>query len=100
MGWLTEDDDVTTNRVEFNHASLFAVEVGTTGPKGGDAGHGSRVHLKLEDLGGTAWEVEVDGHTIENPTSVTLTFGGDAEGTNCVKALEVAALLLRQDWPG
>ena len=52
----------------------------------------------MEDRGGTAWEVEIDGQIIEDPHPVVLTFGGDAEGTNFADALEVAAVLLRQGW--
>lgn len=91
--------EIDTDRQEFHHASVFAVEVGATGPRGGDAGHGSRCVLAFENLGGTAWEVEVDGQVVaDHPDRVVLRFGGDAEGHNLVQALEYAALRLRQSW--
>jgi hypothetical protein len=91
--------NIPTERQEYASAASFAVEVGTTGPRGGDAGHGGRTVLTLDNLVGTAWEVEIDGRVVAvDPDRVTLRFGGDSEGANLIGALEFAALTLRQRW--
>ena len=96
MGEL-DDISVSLERKDFINASIFAVEVGTTGFKGGDAGHGSRAVLVFENHGSTAWEAEVDGpHGGSHPDRVTLRFGGDSEIANLAEALEFASARLRE----
>lgn len=97
MSYLN-DVNVPTAAQDYTHASIFRVEAGCTAPQGGDAGHGSRAVLRLSDLGGTTWSVTVDGEERGHPGSVELWFGGDAEVDNLVRALEFAALTLRQNW--
>lgn len=96
MGEL-DGGGVATERAEFTNASLFAAEIGTTGYRGGDAGHGSRAILIFENLGATSWEVEVSGrHGATHPDRVTLRFGGDAEVANLADALDFVAARLRE----
>lgn len=97
MGWLDDNDaSMWTETREITHAAILEVEVGTNGYKGGDAGHGSRAFVRFKDQGGTAWSLTVDGQTVEGPTEVRLSFGGDAELSNLADALEWMALILRQ----
>lgn len=99
MTMLNDAGALPTARKEFVDFAQFAVETRTTGPRGGDAGHGSRVELTFENLGATAWEVEVDGVLIaDHPRSVTLRFGGDSEGANLVDGLEFALRELAAAW--
>lgn len=83
---------IVTKSQEFVHAALFGVEVGTTGLRGGDSGHGGRTYLRFTDQGST--NMTVDG--APNRESVSLVFGGDAELENLIAGLEFAVEVLKE----
>lgn len=83
-----------------NAAALMSMVVETTGLKGGDAGHGGAARLRLEESGGTSWEVMVHarGETYvfseSDLKSVEIRVFGDAEMENLQNALLQAAAFL------
>lgn len=81
---------IVTKSQTFYQASTFEVEVGTTGLKGGDTGHGGRTYLRFKDAGGT------DMNVVARKGEVTLTFGGDAELLNLIDALRFAVSVLKE----
>lgn len=83
-----------------NAAALMSLVTETTGPKGGDAGHGGASRIRIEESGGTAWEVAVN-YKGENYVfsdsdlrSVEIRVFGDAEMENLQSALLQAAAFL------
>jgi hypothetical protein len=91
----------------FTDACILEAEVITTGPMGGDAGHGGRTVLKLTTDGGDTISVGVrraPGDTYsfdpaEDPYSFMIVAEGDAEARVLVNALEWAAKQLRTQFP-
>jgi hypothetical protein len=59
---------------EFSGFCIIRASVSTTGPCGGDTGHGARLTLGFEDLGSTDMSIEV-----LSDRRFVLHFGGDAE---------------------
>jgi hypothetical protein len=82
--------NIVTKSRQFAGACSLEVEVGTTGARGGDAGHGCRTYLRLR-IFGAEMRVEVPQRRDE----VALIFGGDAELGNLIDALEFALDVLR-----
>ena len=54
--------EITTYTRDVVSANLLEVEAGTNGFQGGDAGHGSRAYIRIENMGGTAIQVNALGH--------------------------------------
>jgi hypothetical protein len=99
----------------FVSANLLEVEVIHNGYKGGDAGHGGFVTIKLSDAGSTAMDTVVlfnnmtkvnqlhhssetgEGFSIEQPDSVTLTFKGDTERDTLIESLEFILKELKEN---
>lgn len=81
---------------DFVDASLFRALVDTTGFKGGDAGHGSYLTIKFEDLGCTVWRAKGEGSGGQLD-SVTIQVQGDAEIRNMVRALRWMADELQKE---
>ena len=79
----------------FTGLCILKVVVGSNTPMDGDAGHGGRTILVLENEGGCAWDVEVDGKKIENPKRITIVMHGDDEAERLVEALEFVVKVLR-----
>lgn len=71
------------------------VEVGTNGYQGGDTGHGSRTYIRLEDIGGTDMEIET-GKNKYGSIYTEIKFGGDAELSNLLEALEFIQNTLKE----
>ena len=91
-----------THRVELELSSITVmnVQVESTPPCGGDAGHGAFTRLRLADEAGTCWSLvaeEYDGtvHQLE-PRSVELVVRGDDEQGQLLAALQVAVQVMRQ----
>lgn len=86
---------ITTKSKTFWNACALTVEAGTTGERGGDAGHGGRTYFRLffHDNMGMIEEPTIreahDGHEI------TLVLGGDAELHVLADGLQFAADTLR-----
>lgn len=75
-----------TYTTTITSANILEVEAGTTGPCGGDSGHGGRTMLRIADAAGTDIEVEWNPEKKE----VTILLGGDAEMGTFVAALRYA----------
>lgn len=69
-------------------AAVLDVEVGTTGARGGDSGHGCRAYLRLENHAG-----DMEFSLSKNGIEVRL--GGDSELNVLIDALEFAVTVLR-----
>jgi len=74
----------------FISSNILRCTVGTSGPCGGDAGHGSWIELCLEDEASTCWEVLVDNKRIYQPRRIMLRLRGDAEIDTFTRALGFA----------
>jgi len=82
----------------YSSITVLQVNAQSTGPCGGDAGHGSRSSLTMTDLAGMCWTVTVtdyDGsiHTFE-PQSVDIEVRGDDEQGQLLAALDLGRNVL------
>lgn len=76
---------------EFVSACILEVTVGTTGRKGGDAGHGGKTFITLKDAASTAMMVSVNGSEyLRDAGEVTIAFAGDCELENLINGLRFA----------
>ena len=83
-----------TATFESHTACIVSVEATTTGPQGGDAGHGGKATVLLcVDSG----DMFVNG---QPAGTVSLEFRGDAEVEGFVSCMEETARWLRQYYPG
>lgn len=74
----------------FTNANLLSVRVGTTGPCGGDSGHGGRVFLQIIDDGSTDLRIRVNDDKEQSVQKIALILGGDAEMETFLLALKFA----------
>ena len=74
---------------EFADCCVLGVEVGTTGPCGGDTGHGGRTYLLLMDVVSCDLKAEVEEDAY-GQREITISLGGDAELRVFIKALKFA----------
>ena len=89
-----------TKKYEIVRANIIVVEVGTTGYCGGDAGHGGRTMVSIEDLGGTAFEALIRQGGKEylfdmSGGKIEIRFAGDSELETLIEALECATRELK-----
>lgn len=79
---------------EVNHECSIGFSMTTTGLRGGDWGHGSRLLIEIEDLGGTAMEVR---ETVpkNGQSKLSILVGGDAELLAMAEGLEFLAKHIR-----
>ena len=80
---------VETWKAEMISANILEIEVGTTGYRGGDTGHGGRTYLRLKDVCSTDMAVDV----FEDEFIVEL--DGDTELQTLIEALEFALKVLK-----
>lgn len=77
----------------FSSITVLQVVADSTGPRGGDAGHGASASLTLKDLAGMCWTVTIvdhDGSVHEfEPQSVDITVRGDDEQGQLLAALSL-----------
>lgn len=78
-------------RKQFNSANILEVTAATTGYRGGDAGHGCRTIVRIEDRGGTAIKARVIPESIRGNGGVELALAGDCELLTLVDGLRFAA---------
>ena len=91
MDFETEKQKITKlSGKQLVSANILGIHAGTTGPQGGDWGHGSRAYVKLKDEGGTGWLIRVDGEVFQ-PTEIEILVGGDSELETFKNALFFAA---------
>ena len=87
---------------EINDAVRMRINYSTTGLRGGDAGHGGKTTVELENLS-AHFDSEVDGRQLK-AQSVTFSCHGDAEGRGLVRGFAeivegLASLLgVRNEW--
>lgn len=82
-------DDV--QRGGFMDYCSLDVTVGSTGLKGGDAGHGGKTFVTFENQYSTAMMVAVNGsNVLRDAEKITIAFAGDAELRNFVEGLRFA----------
>ncbi len=70
---------------EFSDACVTKFRLSVNECKGGDAGHGARLMLTVEDRGGTDMEVR------HEEGKISILFSGDAEIRNAALGLRFAA---------
>jgi hypothetical protein len=87
---------ITTKTKSIVNAALFEVEVGTTGLRGGDSGHGGRSYLRFKDQASSDFKISVVSSGESGNGEVVLTFGGDAELENLIEALQFALDVLKE----
>lgn len=66
--------EVTTYTGEIYSANVLKAEAGTGGFQGGDSGHGSRAHIRIEDMGGV--DICVNPLGLDGEEGVKLFLGG------------------------
>lgn len=76
-----------TKRKEFYGANILGAAISDTGSKGGDAGHGCHVKLKLNNVSATDWEVTT-WYEKGRPERLLIEFYGDSERKTLIEALE------------
>lgn len=97
MKKLTFDKiDVPLEVKDIENICSLRVEVGTTGIKGGDSGHGCRTVLRLTDLACTDMRCHVTRPFFNDDYAreIEITFGGDQELENFIKALNFSLVSL------
>ena len=83
-----DGQEVTTWTREILDCCCLEVEAGTNGYKGGDAGHGSRVYLRIFDMGDTSFCSKVDHMDLDDrKDEYVFALGGDAELSAVKEAL-------------
>lgn len=88
--------DVPTQTREMVSANVIEVEVGTTGHRGGDSGHGGRTYFRIKDLGSTDMSAKITGESCGNAGEIEISFGGDCELDTFIEALEFALKTLKE----
>lgn len=76
---LKKYDPVKTEYAEWRSCCHFDARLKTTGPCGGDAGHGGYTEVSFQDRGGTCMEAGANGGPVRPVANVTLRFRGDDE---------------------
>lgn len=83
-------------RKTFNSANILEVTVATTGYRGGDAGHGGRSVVRINDLGGTAIKARIIPESVHGNGGIELMLGGDCELITLIDGLRFAADALEE----
>lgn len=85
--------------LQLSSITVLRVQVESTPPCGGDAGHGAFSRVRLTDEAGLCWELVAEGYDGTRyelqPRSVELVVRGDDEQGQLLAALQVAAQVLR-----
>ncbi len=90
-----DTDSIKWKSKTFVSCNILKMLCGTNCPCGGDAGHGGKTILKLEDEACTDWEIYVNGQLVcECPQTVTLILKGDTENETFIDALKYASKYL------
>ncbi len=82
--------------VQMNDACVLELEIGSTGFKGGDTGHGGRTYFRLKNMGAADLDMQIN----EDSNELVLKFGGDAELSTFIDALEFATGKLKDSIVG
>tara|TARA_Y100001938_G_C8002248_1_gene385352 strand:- start:595 stop:945 length:351 start_codon:yes stop_codon:yes gene_type:complete len=81
-------DGVNITKAQLVSANILSVEVQENGIKGGDAGHGGFVKIKLTDDACTSMEARVNGDALREAEVVEIVFRGDTERDTLREALK------------
>ncbi|WP_086347993.1 hypothetical protein [Candidatus Enterococcus clewellii] len=87
---------VSTKVLEITNANILQVEVGTTGYRGGDTGHGGRTYFAIRDLAATDLEADVKKDVYGTVSAVEIELGGDTELETFIEGLEFAVKVLKE----
>jgi len=79
--------------------NLLRVAAGTNGLHGGDAGHGSKTFIEVEDLGGTEIEFKINDKQL-GKGGLQINLAGDAELKTVIEAFEFIAKTLKRQKGG
>lgn len=85
---LFDGTEIVTYTREVVSCNILEVEAGTTGYRGGDAGHGGRTYFRIEDDGGTYMKIKPGCGGFE------VTLGGDSELDTMIRALKFITTVL------
>lgn len=104
-----DGEKIRTAITQITSANILTVEVGTTGYRGGDSGHGGRTYLRITDdsctdmrctLKGEFYDEydrpEVQSHATHNAHQIEIILGGDCEMDTFTTALRFAADVLEK----
>ena len=95
---------IQTRKKSIEDCNILSVEVGTTGPQGGDTGHGGRTYFRISNDASTDMRCIVvtsrgKRYEFDNAVDVDqieIMFGGDSELDTFISALDFAAEKLRE----
>lgn len=82
-------DGVNITKAQLVSANILSVEVQENGCKGGDAGHGGFVKIKLTDDACTAMEARVNGDALRETEEIEIVLRGSTERETLREALKV-----------
>jgi hypothetical protein len=85
---------MSTHTRDFVDACILRCNVETTGPMGGDAGHGGRTTVRLESVSSVCMGAELEFAVHGGVQAVEVTVYGDAELSTLRRALRWAADVL------
>ena len=88
---IVADKKVTTLTKQIYDFNVLEVEVGTTGYKGGDTGHGGRSYIRIQDLTSTDIKIRKLGNKYGENKGVEIILGGDAELRTILRAFHFIA---------
>jgi len=80
---------------EIASANILRVAAGTNGFHGGDAGHGSKTFIEIEDLGGTEIEWNINKKQLGRGC-LKINLAGDTELQSIIEAFGFIARTLRR----
>jgi len=87
---VIDDQKVSTQTANMTSCNILTVEAGTNGHQGGDAGHGCRTYIRIEDEGGTSIRVKPLGNmwNDEYDGGVEIILAGDCELDTIIDGLK------------
>ena len=98
---VVDGTEISTYKCEVTSCNIIEVEVGTTGPMGGDTGHGGRTYFKIGDIASTDMRCRLFNngkeYEFDNVGQVELMFGGDTELDTFCEALRIGYEVLARD---
>lgn len=94
---LDDGTELTTFTKEFEGFNALEVEVGTTGYRGGDTGHGCRAYFALRDVVSTDIRVKIVKSKYGGNDGIEVVLGGDSELSTAIEALEFITKTLKKE---
>lgn len=94
---LDDGTKLTTFTKEFEGFNALEAEVGTTGYRGGDTGHGCRAYIALRDVVSTDIRVKIVKSKYGGNDGIEVVLGGDSELSTAIEALEFITKTLKKE---